>query len=611
MRENRRIIPVLKQLKEHNGLLYNKEIYSIINKYADDYDTESVERVIDEYNKLRKLHEEKRKQIIEYNQTNNYKDVFSSYGIYTINDLYQYMNDNFEYGGVITYEGKRFLLPFGPVFGVAHYNRFIKYQDDDVFHFVLDFYKKLNGDDKVIAYLKEEYKKQNSDICNLKEYQQAIYQVSAYIQQNLWHQRSVKEILEDQISNCYESTYLVGEFFKLKHIPYQKYIIGRYDNLSLAHEFITYNIEGKYYYFEHALRDFKGIYEYHSKEELEQDIFVKFIYNDNYKMSKEINFKNYFLKAIDDLSEEGNFLEYFQYFDTLKSVKLREKNYYVLMKLTDMVCKEMLEISALYKDGRHVFCHPILLPLQEDFYDIELWNKQAFKLMRKKIINLVFSLPTKKYSVYKLNPLGAFIQYDNMLVAEDKKRTQVLPNEKKASSIYTMKDLKDVLQQEDITKVKDILMLQSLLENKNDLYEYGCYFATMLSRETLKLIDTFDNKVQDIDSLCELKSVELSGKIIDKRLLLSNDNFLEQIFSIGTSLEVMIEAIQKIVGKSYQQDFINTYIDYLIYMINIDSLDIEKISNINKEYTNSFEEEFITKLLSKLLETAKSRKEEK
>ena len=596
---NKRVMNIMNSLIDKNGKLNNSEIYSIIDKYNNAKNDFGLEQhIIEDYNALRKVHDEKLGNIKKYNQDHNYNNLFCDYGIYTINDLYKYMNDNFEYGGILIYNNERLKLPFGPVFGVAKHNIITRYQNEKIFKFIIDFYSRLDEQNETVNYVKEQYYHSHKDICDLKEYQQIIYKVSMYVQKNMWRQRNVSEILNDQISNCYESSFLVGEFLKSRDIKYQKYVIGRYDNIYLAHEFITYNIEGKYYYFEHALRDFKGIYEYDSKEEMEQDIFVKFIYYDNNKLEQKINFDNYFLKPIDDLDPNGNFSDYFEYFDTVQSIPLRKNNYDIFFKLIDMLFKEMIGIGSIYTNDNNLFYDPIELPFPEDFYDFELWKKEVWKIMRKNIINIGFYIPDRLDSIYKVNALGGFTKYNNIIdVKGAKTRAQLLPSKYLVSSIYTISDLKNELLVKNISKIKDILVLNSSLINKKDLYEYGCYFATNLSRETLKLANNINK-----DKICILDDIDLNGKIIGTEYVLSNDNFLEQVVAIASAIKVVSEAISLVVNKDYSHDFINTFVDYFVYMIDVSTIDIDKISNINKNYNDDFEEQFISNLLNKLFD---------
>ena len=64
---------------------------------------------------------------------------------YTINDLFKFMNENFEYGGILSLNNERIKLPFGPVNGVAKNNILIGYNDEYVFRSIIDMYIKIGN----------------------------------------------------------------------------------------------------------------------------------------------------------------------------------------------------------------------------------------------------------------------------------------------------------------------------------------------------------------------------------------------------------------------------------------------------------------------------------
>ncbi|MBQ7136515.1 MAG: hypothetical protein IJO43_00880 [Bacilli bacterium] len=588
-----RIKSILFNLIQQNNCLDNKELYQILNKFLNSQFAE--QDIVKEYNDLCILHREKYNKIEEYNKFNNYNNVFNSKGIYTINDLYRFMNNNFEYGGILIVDNERKKLPFGPVNGVANSNVMTRYEDTNVFEIIINFYNKIEPNNKIAEYVLQKYNNKQTDICSLDEYKHIINTVGGYVQKNVWKHRSVLEILNDQISNCYESTFLVGEFFKLNNVKYQKYIIGRYDNAFLSHMFITYELNGKYYYFEHALRDFKGIYEYSSKEEMEQDIFVKYIYYDNHKMDKELNLDNYFLKPIDDLNINGSFTEYFDYFATVPSIKIKKSNFDILMSLTDLVLNQVINVVSIYYNDSNVFFSDIEIPLKSDFYDLELWNREIRKILRKKIINLGFFVTNREDSVYLMNSLGGFLKFDNVIkVSNDNTRAQLIYQKQKVNNIFIIEDLEKALNNQAQLFIKKAIMFSLLVENKKDIYEYGCYFTTNLSSSCVKASGS-------AKKLLDYKTIDLSGKIDKNKITLSNYNLLEQMSIFSRVLEVLSESIKFLTTKDYHKDFINIFVDYFVYMIDIDSIDVEKLSNIDSDKDNVFFDKFITKLLSSIL----------
>lgn len=590
----KRIKKLLLSLMEQDKVLNHSELYEIICKFKDEssFNEEDIKKYYDEQILI---HNQKEKEIVEYNNCHHYTNEFSKKGIYSINDLFRFINNNFEYGGVLVKEDKRIKLPFGPVNGAASKNILATYDDDYVFSTIMDCYVQISNDEQTVNNIKKQYN-EGIEISLLEEYQKIIYRVGNYVQMNLWQHRNVSEILNDQISNCYETSYLVGEFLKLNKIKYQKYIIGRYDNISLAHMFITYELNNKYYYFEHALTDFKGIFQYDSKKEMEQDIFAKFIYYDNSKLNREVNFDNYFLKPIDDLDMTKGFESYFKYFSTLDSIVTPVRTYQTLLELTDLVFSEILDIGAVYNINSKQFYSVIELPKKEDFCDIELWYKKTYKILRRKIINIIFYKKGQPNNIYYLNANNKFIKLNNMIdLGNNQYRPQLVYNKQSIDNIFNIEDLNFCILNNDLNHAKSILTFSMFIENKEDLYEYGCYFTTNLSKTCISMIN---NNVEN-NKMLNASNVSLSGKICDKKYSLSNDNFLEQIGNIGNILSIMCKSIELVIGKNYKKDFINSFVDYFVYMIDINSIDKNKLK-IEKCNDNEFVDEFIAKLLSKI-----------
>jgi len=594
MNENR-IKQVLGSLIEQYSFLNNNEIYEIIQKLKNEssVNEETIKKIYDEQVSL---HIDNENKILEYNKEHNYTNEFSKKGIYSINDLFKFMNNNFEYGGVLIKHNKRIKLPFGPINGSSKNNVLVTYSDEDVIKSIMDLYLEISNDKQVVNHIISQYN-EGIDICSLVEYQTIVGKLGEYVQKKLWKHRTVEEILNDQISNCYESSYLVGEFFRQNKIKYQKYIVGRYDNISLAHMFISYELNNKWYYFEHALNDFKGIFQYDSQMEMEQDIFSKFIYYDNNKIEQEINFDNYFLKPIDDLDITQGFDEYLKYFNTINTLKIPIKNYQILLKLTELVFHEILDIGAVYNINSKQFYSVIELPKKDEFCDIQLWYEKVHKIMRKKIINIIFYKKDSPNDIYYLSYHNKFIRLSNMIdLGDDNYRPQMLYNKQKMDNIFNMHDLELCVLNNDLNKAKAILIFSMFIENKEDLYEYGCYFTTNLSKMCISMVNN------NVDNEKILKAIDISvtGKNYNKNCGLYNDNFLEQISGIGTILGIMCEAIELVIGKNYKKDFINSFVDYFMYMIDVKSIDKNKFK-VTLNHDSQFVEEFVTKLLSKIL----------
>lgn len=578
------------------------KIYSILNYFISRKEYPNKETILEKYVILQKEELDRQRKIDSYNKEHNYTNPFAKKGIYTLNDLYKYMNDNFEYGGVVLINNKRHKLPFGLVNGPAKYNKIYNYNDENVFKLIIKMYKNLDFDAKILNKVLQQYRNNPSEISSSSEYQTIIYEVNNYAQKKLWKHRNVEEILNDQISNCYESSFLIGEFLKLLGINYQKYLMGRYDNFALAHMFITYEVDNKWYYFEHALRNFRGIYSYNSQSELETDVFNKYMYYDNRELSENLDNNNYFIKRIDDLNLNDNFDTYFKYFNDIDSLKISTGIYHRLVKLTDLVFKEVLEIGLVYDNNVSMFYNKIELPKQEDSLDLETWKRQVHKMIRKHVINIGFYIKDEPSTIYTLNVDGKFNKYANIIsIGDSKLNSQLMYGKDTTVNIFRVSDLEKRVIENNVFQLKEMLLYVAYLTNKNDLYDYGCYFATELSKGLINSINS-NTKYE----LYNNSIINLSGKIEVPSGSITLDNFLNQVSKMAIAIEVVNNSIMLVTHKDYSHDFINSFNDYLVYMLDLNNVNINDIRNEIIIKDNIFVDELITSLLNKMIEKIKN-----
>lgn len=592
---------VVLEINDNYDLPHTK-IYNILNYFISRKEYPNKETILEKYVLLQKEELDKQRKIDSYNKEHNYTNPFAKKGIYTLNDLYKYMNDNFEYGGVVLINNKRHKLPFGLVNGPAKYNKIYNYNDENVFKLIIKMYKNLDFDAKILNKVLQQYRNNPSEISSSSEYQTIIYEVNNYAQKKLWKHRNVEEILNDQISNCYESSFLVGEFLKLLGINYQKYLMGRYDNLTLAHMFITYEADNKWYYFEHALRDFRGIYSYNSQSELETDVFNKYMYYDNRELSENLDNNNYFIKRIDDLNLNDNFDAYFKYFNDIDSLKISTGIYHRLVKLTDLVFKEVLEIGLVYDNNVSMFYNRIELPKQEDSLDLEVRKRQVHKIIRKHVINIGFYIKDEPSTIYTLNVDGGFNKYANIIsIGDSKLNSQLMYSKDTTVNIFRVSDLEKRVIENNVFQLKEILLYAAYLTNKNDLYDYGCYFVTELSKGLINSINS-NTKYK----LYNNSIINLSGKIEVPSGSITFDNFLNQVSKMAIAIEVVNNSIMLVTHKDYSRDFINSFNDYLVYMLDLNNVNINDIRNEIIIKDNKFVDELITSLLNKMIEKIKN-----
>lgn len=99
--------------------------------------------------------------------------------------------------------------------------------------------------------------------------------------------QSPKELIKSKLGLCIDQVEL--ERYYSKYLTTSYIIVYKNENLERIHTFITYKKNNKYYWFEHAWTDLKGIYEYASLEELLEDVKNKYI---KFELKIKINQNN-------------------------------------------------------------------------------------------------------------------------------------------------------------------------------------------------------------------------------------------------------------------------------------------------------------------------------
>lgn len=107
--------------------------------------------------------------------------------------------------------------------------------------------------------------------------------------------RSVFDVKKSNVGVCWEIVEIEREFFNNNDINH-KIIFVLYNDIGYhSHTFSVYEYMGKYYWFEAVLKDYKGIYEFNSLNELLDNVKDNFKYiklNEKYDKNK-IEFYEY------------------------------------------------------------------------------------------------------------------------------------------------------------------------------------------------------------------------------------------------------------------------------------------------------------------------------
>ena len=95
---------------------------------------------------------------------------------------------------------------------------------------------------------------------------------------NFYYLLSPEELLDCKCGVCWDQVELERKLFSDANINCDTYFIFIDDHKGLpSHTFLTFQFNDKYYWFEHAWYDRKGVHEYDDLEELLSDVKNKFI----------------------------------------------------------------------------------------------------------------------------------------------------------------------------------------------------------------------------------------------------------------------------------------------------------------------------------------------
>ncbi len=90
--------------------------------------------------------------------------------------------------------------------------------------------------------------------------------------------QSPREIIKSKIGVCWDQVELERYYFKGNDWNIETYFLVHYDDdMCPSHTFLTFEKNGKFYWFEHSYQIYRGIHEYNSKKELFLDVKNKFI----------------------------------------------------------------------------------------------------------------------------------------------------------------------------------------------------------------------------------------------------------------------------------------------------------------------------------------------
>lgn len=114
---------------------------------------------------------------------------------------------------------------------------------------------------------------------------------------NFYFLLSPEELLNSRCGVCWDQVELERKLFNDLNIDCDTYFIYIDDKENLpSHTFLVFQLNNKYYWFEHSWYDMKGIHEYNNLDTLLNDVKIKFIDSRKNEINLELNYDTYIYK---------------------------------------------------------------------------------------------------------------------------------------------------------------------------------------------------------------------------------------------------------------------------------------------------------------------------
>ena len=138
--------------------------------------------------------------------------------------------------------------------------------------------------------------------------------------ENFYYLQTPEELMQSQCGVCWDQVELERKLFSENDIIVKTYFIYMADEDMLpSHTFLTFERDGKSYWFEHSWGKYRGIHEYINKECLLKDIIIKFR-NDHPEVKKDADLYLYeYQKPKDHISCN----DFYKYIETQKLIEIK------------------------------------------------------------------------------------------------------------------------------------------------------------------------------------------------------------------------------------------------------------------------------------------------
>ena len=114
---------------------------------------------------------------------------------------------------------------------------------------------------------------------------------------NFYYLLTPEELLHSKCGVCWDQVDLERKLFNDANINCDTYFIYIDDNENLpSHTFLIFQLNDKYYWFEHSWYDMKGIHEYNNIKALLNDVKNKFIDSRKNEINSNLNYETFIYK---------------------------------------------------------------------------------------------------------------------------------------------------------------------------------------------------------------------------------------------------------------------------------------------------------------------------
>ena len=334
---------------------------------------------------------------------NKIKDVFSKNGINSTYDLYNYLENNVEFGTTVNINNIVHEIPYGTIEAEeGRNNKRITYDNPDIICFLNEYYNNY----------KERINPSNIDLTQMFKSFSSVND----IMNNQYKFNYPMDIFNYKVGSSAEQMEFIVMFLESNNIEYKRLVFSTLVNnvINESHFFVTYNIDNDWFYFENALTDFKGIYKFDSFEELIDVVVSKMIYTKELNPYKEINVNKYVLNEIDKidmnlkLDDINNIIYNSKKIDITNSIKTYQKE--------NELRKKVIEgyITAHNFDLNYNVIKP------EDNYDNNNDYKEEYlRLLKENIFHICYKDENGKY--FKVNDKEKEEKKYDVSIIDDKK----------------------------------------------------------------------------------------------------------------------------------------------------------------------------------------------